>query len=116
MLENDYKGHFDYIFLICPTYLWNKTYQEWKYKDSKNFFPIPCNQDQVEMFLEYVINTFRGTNSLIILDDCANSYYVKRRSSEIVDLGFGARHFGFSTIIITQQLTSITKYLIFCLI
>ena len=109
MLENDYKGHFKYIFLICPTYLWNKTYQEWKYKDDEKFFPIPCGQDQVEKFLEYVTSVFGGTNSLIILDDCASSQYVKNRSGEIVKLAFSARHYGFSTIIITQQLTSITK-------
>ena len=109
MLENDYKGHFEYIFLICPTYLWNKTYQEWKYKDDKKFFPIPCDQDEVEKFLKFVMHYFKDTNSLIILDDCASSQYVKNRSSEIVKLAFSARHYGFSTIIITQQLTSITK-------
>ena len=109
MLENDYKGHFDYIFLICPTYLWNKTYQEWKYKDDKKFFPIPCDQDEVENFLKFVTHHYKDTNSLIILDDCASSQYVKNRSSEIVRLASSARHSGFSTIIITQQLTSITK-------
>ena len=109
MLENDYKGHFEYIFLICPTYLWNRTYQEWKYKDDKNFFPIPCDQDEVEKFLKFVTHHFKNTNSLIILDDCASSQYVKNRSSEIVKLAFSARHYKFSTIIITQQLTSITK-------
>ena len=109
MLENDYKGHFEYMFLICPTYLWNKTHQEWKYKDDEKFFPIPCDQDQVETFLKYVMNIFGGTNSLIILDECASSQYVKNRSSEIVNLAFSARHYGFSTIIITQQLTSTTK-------
>ena len=109
MLENDYKGYFEYIFLICPTYLWNKTYQEWKYKDDKNFFPIPCDQDDVEKFLKFVTHHFKDTNSLIILDDCASSQYVKNRSSEVVKLAFSARHYKLSTIIITQQLTSITK-------
>ena len=80
MLENDYKGHFDYIFLICPTYLWNKTYQEWKYKDDKKFFPIPCDQDEVENFLKFVTHHYKDTNSLIILDDCASSQYVKNRT------------------------------------
>jgi Cdc6-like AAA superfamily ATPase len=27
-LERDYRGHFDYVFLICPTYAHNKTYQQ----------------------------------------------------------------------------------------
>ena len=62
MLESDYKGHFEYIFLICPTYLHNKTYQEWEYKDDKKFFPIPCDQDHVEGFLKYIqISTVKQT-------------------------------------------------------
>lgn len=109
LLENEYKGHFEYIFLICPTYLYNKTYQEWEYKDNKTFFPNPCDQDHVEGFLKYITDIYSGTNSLIILDDCASSQSVKNRTSEMVRLAFSARHYGFSTIVITQQLTSITK-------
>ncbi len=71
MLEKEYFGHFDYIFLICPTYLWNKTYQEWLYKDSEKLYPIPCDQNSVEDFTKYIADNFKGTNSLIILDDCA---------------------------------------------
>ena len=109
MLEKDYYGHFEYIFLICPTYHWNKTYQNWKYKDTEGFYPIPCDQDAVNSFLSYITSVFCGTNSLIILDDCASSQSIKNRTSEIVKLGFSARHYGFSTIVITQQLTSIAK-------
>ena len=41
MLENDYKNHFDHIFLLCPTYEWNKTYQDWKYNKDKDFVAMP---------------------------------------------------------------------------
>ena len=109
LLETDYKGHFDYIFLICPTYMYNKTYQEWKHKDDKKFFPIHCDQDAVESFLKYITDKFSGTNSLIILDDCAASQSDKNRTSEMVRLAFSTRHYGFSTVVITQQLTSICK-------
>ena len=51
----------------------------------------------------------KNTNSLTILDDCASSQSVKNRTSELVKLAFHGRHIGFSTIVITQQLTSITK-------
>lgn len=27
----DYKNHFDNIILICPTFDYNMTYQDWKY-------------------------------------------------------------------------------------
>ncbi len=76
MLEKEFFGHFDYIFLICPTYSWNKTYQEWLYKDSEN--PISCDQKSVEDFIKYIVDNVKGTNSLIILDDCASTQAVKK--------------------------------------
>ena len=84
MLEKEYFSHFDYIFLICPTYFWNKTYQEWLYKDSEKLYPIPWDQNSVEDFIKYITDNFKGTNSLIILDDCASTQAVKNRVSELV--------------------------------
>ncbi len=109
MLEKEYFGHFDYIFLICPTYFWNKTYQEWIHKDSEKFYPLPCDQDSVDDFLKYIVNNFKGTNSLIMLDDCATTQTVKNCVSELIYLAFSARHYGLSTIVLTQQMTSIAK-------
>ncbi len=63
----------------------------------------------MEDFIKYITDNFKGTNSLIILDDCASTQAVKNRVSELVSLGMHARHFGFSTIVITQQFTSIAK-------
>ena len=59
-------------------------------------------------FLKYIMDNFKGTNSLIILDDCASTQSVKNRTSELVNLAFSTRH-GFSTMVITQQFTSIAK-------
>ena len=109
LLETDYKNHFEKIFLICPTFVHNKTYQEWKYVNDEDFIVIPCDQDDVEYHLRQVTHFAEGTNSLIILDDCACSQAIKNRTSELVKLGFSARHYGLSTIVITQQLTSIAK-------
>ena len=109
LLETDYKNHFEKIFLICPTFVHNKTYQEWKYVNDEDFVVIPCDHDEVECYLRKVSRFAEGTNSLIILDDCASTQAVKNRTSELVKLGFSARHYGLSTIVITQQLTSIAK-------
>ena len=113
MVEKEYNGHFDYIFLICPTFEWNKTYEKWKYDKDKDYIAIPCDQDDVEIYPKYVVNYAMGTNSLIILDDCASGKCVKNRTSEHVKLAFSARHFNLSTIVITQQLTSISKLVTF---
>ena len=41
--------------------------------------------------LRFALKIYQGTNSLIILDDCACSSDVKKRVSELVKLGFGAK-------------------------
>ena len=109
LLETDYKNHFERIFLICPTFVENKTYQDWKFINDEDFIAIPCDHDEVERYLKDVTSFAKGTNSLIILDDCASTDLVKKRTSELVRLEFSARHYGLSTIVITQQLTSIAK-------
>ena len=109
MLEKEYIGVFQYIFLICPTFENNTTYRNWKYESDEDYIVIPCDQHHVEHWLKYIVQNFKNTNSLIILDDCASGKSVKSRTSELVKLGFSARHCLFSTIVITQQLTSIAK-------
>ena len=66
MLEDSYRGHFDYIFLICPTFVYNMTYQEWKHKNDPDFLAMPCKQDDVDSYLQRVTWFAKGTNSLII--------------------------------------------------
>ena len=109
ILETEYKKHFEKIFVICPTFVHNQTYREWKYVNDECFFAIPCDHDGVECYLKKITSYVEGTNSLIVLDDCASSRSVKNRTSELVRLGFSARHYGLSTIVLTQQLTSIAK-------
>ena len=31
-LEENFKGHLDYMVLVCPTFSWNKMFQSWGYK------------------------------------------------------------------------------------
>ena len=50
-----------------------------------------------------------GTNTLIILDNCAASKDVKGCTGELVNLAFSARHMGISICALTQKLTGITS-------
>ena len=86
-----------------------KTYENWKHINDPDIIVIECGQDYVDNMFRSASKIYRETNSLIILDDCACSSDVKKRVSELVKLSFGARHYGLSTIVITQQLTSISK-------
>ena len=106
LLEKEYQGHIDFIYLLCPTVIWNKTYQSRRYVNDPDFVVIDCDNDQVEQYLKQITYVAEGTNSLIILDDVASSQSVKNRTTELVRLGFSGRHYGFSVIVLTQQLIS----------
>ena len=69
---------------------------------------IVCEQHDVERWLKLVRWLSEGTNTLIILDDCAASKDVKGRTGELVNLTFSARHLGISVWVLTQKLTGIT--------
>ena len=84
MLEKEYKNHFDYIFIVCPTLEDNKTYQNWKYLKDFDVFKLPCHHNEVEEILRQIVTFAKNTNSLVILDDCAASKDVKNRTSELV--------------------------------
>lgn len=108
LLSIDFRKVFDYIVLICPTYDFNKTYMGFA-DDDPDFLVFIPKQDEVEKYLKFSVDLFEGTNTLIILDDCAASKDVKERSNELVDMAFSARHKGISVWVLTQQFTSITK-------
>ena len=102
-----FRGKFDYIVIICPTFAHNKTYHRIGENDPR-MFVIICEQHEVENFLKVVSWLFEGTNTLIILDDCAASKDVKGRTGQIVNLAYSARHFGISIWVLTQHINSIT--------
>ena len=107
-LSGPFCGKFDYIALICPTFAYNKMLYRFADRDPR-LYVIICEQHQVEAWLKVAVLFLEGTNSLIVLDDCAASKEVKGRTRELVKLGFCARHSGLSMWVLTQQLSNIAK-------
>ena len=107
-LTGPFRGRFDCVVLICPTFAYNKTLYRFAERDPR-LYVIICEQHHVEFWLKVARIAFEGTNALIVLDDCASSKDVKGRTGELVRLGFSARHEGISVWVVTQQLSSIAK-------
>ena len=108
LLRGPFRGRFDYIVLFCPTFVNNKTYNDFVNKDPL-ILAIDCQQHEIDYWLKGASNFFEKTNTLFVLDDCAASKDVKGRTSRLVHLGFSARHDGISVWVLTQQITSIAK-------
>ena len=110
-LRGHFRGAFEYIVLICPTYSHNKTYRDFA-KGDKRFWvlsPDSSDQDEINNLPTLCSSFFSGENTLIILDDCAVSKDLKKRSNKFINLAFSGRHIGLSVWVLTQQLTSIAK-------
>ena len=99
------------IVLICPTYAKNKTYHGFGENDKRILVisPDASNCDDINDFLHDCATLFSGTNTLIILDDCAVSKDLKKRSNKFTNFAVSGRHEGLSVWVLTQQLTSIAK-------
>ena len=115
-LEKNYKGHFNSIFLICPTFFKNETWLDWKYNEDPEFYPLPCAFRDVEDYLHLCVNASReygsakeGNKNLLILDDVAFCDAVKTRTGALVESAFSSRHDGLSVVVFSQQFTSISK-------
>ena len=107
-LRGPFRGWFDYTVLFCPTFVKNTTYDRFVDKDP-HIFVIVCQQHEIESWLRLASYFFEKTNTLFVLDDCAASKDVKGCTSQLVNLGFSARHNGISVWVLTQQITSIAK-------
>jgi len=86
MLEEEFKNHFNTIWLICPTFFKNvveASQEHGTYKD--------------------------GNNNLLILDDVASGLAVKNGNGALVESAFGSRHDGLSVVALTQQFKNVAK-------
>ena len=110
-LRTCYRYVFEYIVLVCPTYVKNRAYQGFAANDPR-FIVISLdasNEDEINQILSDLILIFSGYKILTILDDCAFSKDLKQRSNTFINLAFSGRHENISVWVLTQQLTAIAK-------
>jgi len=111
LLDNEYKDYFDNIVLFCPTYNTNKTYENRKCVKSKKFTVL--NPDYVknnfDVILKLAIETYKNSNTLFLIDDCANLHEMKKKKSELCFLAFSGRHLGITVWVINQKYNSVVK-------
>ena len=109
-LRGAYRNVFEYIVLICPTYSKNKSYEGFANNDPRFIVlsPDSSNENEIDDILSDVVTVFSGMKTLVILDDCAVSSDLKKRSNQFINLAFSGRHHNISLWVLTQHLTSIS--------
>ena len=106
-LNEKCKQKYNNIYIICPTFSINTTWQNWRSKKDSGVKVLETRD--VNRTIKDVLGRHKQGKKALIFDDVAFSKDVKSQSSELVDLGFSGRHRRIDTIVLTQQLTSIAK-------
>ena len=69
LLKQEYKNHFDFIIIICPTLKHNETYmsQKWFWTDPEVILIEPGNS--LYYWIEKIGNLLGGSKTLFLIDD-----------------------------------------------
>lgn len=110
LLSTEFKNKFDHVIIICPTFIYNKTYNRRFIFSDPNVYVLVIT-DKLDDMLNRLIAIFKDTkeHTLIIIDDCANLYDAKLKATALTKLAFHGRHYNLSTWVITQKYNAIIK-------
>ena len=104
LLENEYRNHFDFTVIICPTLRYNSTYKNrsWVWNDP-DVIPIePGNQ------LYYLFdNLLAGDKTLFLIDDIIADETLDKCRQRLLELAILRRHRGHYLWLLTQSYTAI---------
>ena len=110
LLENEYRNHFDFIVIICPTLWYNSTYKSrgWVWNDP-DCTPIePGNQ--LYYLIEKISNLLAGSKTLFLINDIIADEALDKRHQpllELAELAISGRHRQHSLWLLTQSYTAV---------
>ena len=108
LLESEYKNHFDFIIIICPTLKHNETYESrgWVWNDPEVIAVEPGNQ--LYYLIEKISKLLTGSKTLFLIDDIADEALDKHHQP-LLELAISGRHRNHSLWLLTQPYTAIPK-------
>ena len=119
LLENEYKGVFINIIILCPTIIWNKAYKNRKWiSDIKNpvdkrviiVNPVSENgEERLQETLRFFFQRYAGQPTLYIIDDCSATKSLTKKKDMLSELAFSGRHAEQSVWVISQRYNSVLK-------
>ena len=107
LLENEYRGHFNFIVKICPTLAHNETYKSrgWVWNDPEVIHTEPGNQ--LYYWIENISKLLTGDKTLFLIDDIIADEALDRRRQPLLELAISGRHRQHSLWLLTQSYTAV---------
>ena len=109
LLESEYRDHFDFNMIICPTLEHNETYKSrgcvWNDPDV-----IPIEPDNNLYYLiEKIKKMLAGSKSLSLIDDIIVNEALDKHHQLLLGLAISGHHRAHSLWLLTQSYTAIPK-------
>ena len=107
LLESEYRNHFDFIVIICPTLAHNKTYKSrgWVWNDSDVILIEPGNQ--LYSLIEEISKLLAESKPLFLIDDIIADEALDKSHQPLLGLAISGRHRTHSLWLLTQSYTAI---------
>ena len=108
LLETEYRNHFNFIVIICPTLAHNETYKSrgWIWNDPDVIIPIePGNQ--LYYLIEKISNLLTGSETLFLINDIIAYETLDKRRQPLLELAILGRHRNHSLWLLTQSYTAV---------
>ena len=109
LLESEYRHHFDFIVIICPTLRYNSTYKSrgWVWTDSEVIHVKPGNQ--LYYWIEKISKLLAGDKMLFLINDIIVDEALNKRRQPLLELAILGRHKNHSLWLLTQAYTTVPK-------
>ena len=107
LLENEYRNHFDFIVIICPTLRYNSTYKSrgWVWNDP-DVIPVEPGH-QLYYLIEKISNLLAGSATLFLIDDIIADETLDECHQPLLELTISGFHRQYSLWLLTQSCTAV---------
>ena len=106
-LESEYKSHFDFIVIICPTLAHNETYKSrgWVWSDLEVIPIEPSNN--LYYLIEKISKLLTGSKTLFLINDIIANEALDKHCQPLLELAISRRHRNHSLWLLTQSYTAV---------
>ena len=86
LLETVYKNHFEFIVILFPTILDNKTYlsRKWILNDKNKVFIVCDMEGRLNEWIKLLKITLGGHQTLFIIDDCSAEGEINKKTRRFI--------------------------------
>ena len=109
LIENEYKKHFDYIIIICPTVRDNASYlsRNWVKNDNQVWLVEPGSR--LHEWIQRLSQFLRHLEVLFIIDDLIADECLDEKRQPLLELSITGRHRNHYLWLLAQSYTVILK-------